>query len=83
VIEIEGNMMNEFMELLLEIVKNHSKYDKYLQQIKARRYYDGKSNQINKVISNLQGKKEFSFIRNQKGLTKIELIDLVHRGLSQ
>jgi hypothetical protein len=45
------------MELLLEIVKTHPKYDKYLQQIKAKRFYDGKSNQINKVISNLQGKK--------------------------
>jgi hypothetical protein len=57
VVENEGNVMNEFMELLLEIAKKDTKYDKYLQQIKAKRVYDGKTNQINKVISNFQGKK--------------------------
>ncbi len=52
-------------------MKIHPKYDRYLQQIKAKRLYDGKKNQINKVINTFQNKKEVKFIRVQKGLTKI------------
>jgi hypothetical protein len=77
----EENLILHFVEFVLELLKFNPKYDNYLQQIRIKKNYEVKfTNQINKVISNFQTKKEVSFSR-KRGLTKIELIDIVCNSL--
>ena len=60
---------------MLEILKFNPKYDRFLSHLKVKRNYEPKfANQINKVISNLQGKREVVFRRKNKDLTKIYFV---------
>jgi hypothetical protein len=64
--------MTYFLSFLLELLKYNTKYDRYLQHIKVKKNYEPKfTNQINKVISNFQSKKEVSFSRAKTEITKI------------
>ena len=69
---------------MLEIVKLNPKYDMFLNNLKVKKNFEPKfANQINKVISNFQSKKEVVFKRKNKDLTKIYLVENVFKTLDR
>jgi hypothetical protein len=54
-----------------------------LQQLDAKRNYAGKlKDQINKVINNFQSKDELKLNKNDKKISKIEIIEVISNSIN-